>query len=181
MGFEKAFDHIILVEGGYSDNPFDSGGKTKYGITEELARSYGYVGHMKDMPLSKAKQIYKTHFWDKLMLDDVSVVSYNTAHEMFDTGVNMGRARAGTFLQRSLNVLNYKQSITPDIKVDGLVGKNTLKSLKAVFSKRGDEVLYNMLNCLQGAFYVTLAERREKDETFVYGWYKNRINLNGYS
>jgi len=179
--FLKAFDHIILVEGGYSDNPFDSGGKTKYGITEQLARRYGYVGLMKDMPLSKAKQIYKTHFWDKLMLDDVSVVSYNTAHEMFDTGVNMGRARAGTFLQRSLNVLNYKQSITPDIKVDGLVGKNTLKSLKAVFSKRGDEVLYNMLNCLQGAFYVTLAERREKDETFVYGWYKNRINLNGYS
>jgi lysozyme family protein len=177
--FLKSFTHIILVEGGYSDNPFDSGGKTKYGITEQLARRYGYVGLMKDMPLSKAKQIYKTHFWDKLMLDDVSVISYDIAHEMFDTGVNMGRARAGIFLQRSLNVLNYKQVITPDIGVDGLVGGNTLKSLKAVFSKRGDEVLYKMLNSLQGAFYIELAERREKDETFVYGWFKQRVSFYG--
>jgi lysozyme family protein len=177
MAFKRAFNHIILVEGGYSDNPFDSGGKTKYGVTEQLARRYGYDGLMKHMSLSKAEQIYKTHFWDKLMLNDVSVISYDIAHEMFDTGVNMGRARAGNFLQRSLNVLNNKQSITPDIVVDGFVGRGTLKSLKDVFSSRGDEVLYKMLNSLQGAFYIELAERREKDETFVYGWFKNRVSF----
>jgi len=87
----------------------------------------------------------------------------------------MGRARAGTFLQRSLNVLNNKQSITPDIGVDGLVGRNTLKSLERVVSVRGNEVLFKMLNCLQGAFYVELAERREKDETFIFGWFIKRV------
>jgi len=32
------------------------------------------------------------------------------------------------------------------------------------------------LNCLQGAFYVELAEKREKDERFVYGWLLNRVH-----
>ena len=35
---------IIFYEGGYSDDPDDPGGKTKYGITERVAREYGYLG-----------------------------------------------------------------------------------------------------------------------------------------
>jgi len=38
-------------------------------------------------------------------------------------------------------------------------------------------VLCRALNCLQGAYYIELAERREKDERFVYGWLKNRVVL----
>ncbi len=33
------------------------------------------------------------------------------------------------------------------------------------------------LNALQGAFYVELAERRAKDEAFVYGWLLNRVEI----
>lgn len=56
--FEKAFNHTVGVEGGYSDHPSDRGGKTMFGITEAVARSYGYSGDMRSMPISTAKDIY---------------------------------------------------------------------------------------------------------------------------
>ena len=40
--FERIFDYLLRVEGGYSDDKNDKGGKTKFGITEEEARKYGY-------------------------------------------------------------------------------------------------------------------------------------------
>ena len=38
--FEKIFDYLLKVEGGYSDDKNDKGGKTKYGIIEEEARDF---------------------------------------------------------------------------------------------------------------------------------------------
>ncbi len=52
--FEKAFEEIILHEGGYADDPADSGGKTMYGITEAVARNSGYRGEMKDFILRRS-------------------------------------------------------------------------------------------------------------------------------
>jgi lysozyme family protein len=66
----------------------------------------------------------------------------------------------------------------PDIKVDGDIGPETLQSLQAyLLFRRGEgvNVLLKALNCLQGAFYIELAEKREKDEAFVYGWIRTRI------
>jgi len=56
--FDKIFDYLLKVEGGYSNDKYDIGGKTKYGIIEVEARKYGYKGHMRDMPLSIARDIY---------------------------------------------------------------------------------------------------------------------------
>ena len=36
--FEKIFDYLLKVEGGYSNDKNDRGGKTKYGIIESEAR-----------------------------------------------------------------------------------------------------------------------------------------------
>ena len=35
--------------------------------------------------------------------------------------------------------------------------------------------MFILLNCLQGAYYVDLAERREKDQRFMYGWLTHRV------
>ena len=40
--FERIFDYLLRVEGGYSDDKNDKGGKTKFGIIEEEARDFGY-------------------------------------------------------------------------------------------------------------------------------------------
>ncbi|BBM39799.1 predicted peptidoglycan domain protein (plasmid) [Leptotrichia hofstadii] len=56
--FERIFDYLLRVEGGYSDDENDKGGKTKYGITEEEARDFGYKGDMQDLTKDFAKNIY---------------------------------------------------------------------------------------------------------------------------
>lgn len=68
--------------------------------------------------------------------------------------------------------------IPDDLIVDGDVGNRTIRALEAFIAIRGEdgeEVLYKMLNSLQGAFYITLSERRSKDEKFIFGWFKNRV------
>lgn len=56
----------------------------------------------------------------------------------------------------------------------------TLAALRAYLAKRGTEgetVLLKALNCLQGERYIDIAERRPKDEEFVYGWLRARVAL----
>ena len=175
---EEVINEIIRVEGGYVDDPDDSGGETNFGITIGVARKYGYYGPMKDLSRDLAFQIYADKYWNPLNLDAIEELSPSIAKELADTGVNMGIGRAADFLQQSLNALNNGGSLYPDIAEDMDIGPATMGALKAYLKKRGTDgelVLHRMLNCLQGAFYVSLSRRRQKDEKFVYGWFKHRV------
>lgn len=174
---EEIINEIIETEGGYSNDPADSGGETMYGITKEVARKNGYAGPMKHLPRTVAFHIYEEQYWSPVCGNQLSLLSPRIAHEVADTGVNMGIRRASEFLQRCLNVFNMGGSIYPDLKVDGKIGENTLKSLEIYLHHRNEDALVKALNCLQGSFYIELAERREKDEAFTYGWFRNRIKI----
>jgi len=59
------------------------------------------------------------------------------------------------------------------------IGPRTLAALKTyiyIRKEAGCAVLHRALNALQGAFYISLVERRQKDERFVYGWFANRVS-----
>jgi lysozyme family protein len=170
---------LLGIEGDYSDHPADSGGKTRWGVTEAVARRHGYVGPMRDYPIEDALRVYRLDYWDLMGLDDVAEASEPIAGEMFDTGVNAGTGVAVEFLQRSLNVLNRQGGDYGDVEVDGSMGPQTLAALHAYLHIRkrdgGETVLMRALNCLQGARYIELAERRAKDEAFVHGWLRHRV------
>jgi len=174
----KIINQIIAKEGGYVYDPKDSGGETKYGITLKVARQNGYKADMIDFPRWLAFSIYEDMYLKVIQFDDIAKLSNKIAKELADTSVNMGQRRAGQFLQRSLNVLNRNEKDYKDVVVDNIIGKKTLKTLKKFLKKRGpkgEEVLFKMLNTLQGAFYIELAERRDKDERFIFGWFDNRV------
>ena len=67
--FQKALKEALGIEGGYSDNKDDNGGKTNFGITKRLAVAYGYKGLMKDLSKETAIDIYKKEFWDNPKLN----------------------------------------------------------------------------------------------------------------
>ena len=172
----KIINEIIRKEGSkYTNDPSDSGGATKYGCTEAEARAFGYKGHMRDLPREVAFELLSIRFWDRVQGDDLQKLSIAICEEVVDTGVNMGTHRASVFLQRCLNVLNNKASLYRDLKVDGKIGPATIQALTAYLNSRDELVLYKALNSLQGAKFIELAERREKDEKWVYGWFKNRV------
>lgn len=177
--FEKMIQEVLGVEGGWSDHPSDRGGKTMYGITEAVARSYGYTGSMRDLPLDTALSIYRSRYWNPLNLDKVVKIRRSIAHELLDTGINQGVGRAAEYLQRSLNALNRQQKDYADIIVDGDIGPATINALKAFLDFRGykgEVVLLRALNALQGAFYIGIADGR-KNEDFLFGWLLNRVAL----
>lgn len=169
----KAIDKIINAEGGYVNDPKDSGGETNYGITIEVARRNGYHEAMEDMPRYVAYHIYVNRYWDSLSADSIALLSEKIAYEVVDTGANMGVHRAAKFLQRSINVLTSGVSL----KVDGRIGMRTTDALGRYLHRRNEDGMLKALNCLQGAYYIKLAERREKDERFIYGWLNNRVEL----
>jgi lysozyme family protein len=176
--FDRALAHTVGIEGGYSNHPADSGGATCFGITERVARAFGYMGEMRDLPISVATDIYQQNYWKLLNLDVVAAMSIPVALELFDTAVNTKQGFAAQSFQRCLNIFNREQADYSDVEVDGLIGGDTLASLAAYLSKRrvlGEQVLVEALNSLQGAFYVTLGEARSKDEAFIFGWYAQRV------
>lgn len=177
--FDQFFDDLMKIEGGYVNDARDSGGATRYGVTEAVARANGWKGAMSALPLSLAKDIYKRQYWDSLRLDDIQNLCPALCLKLADIAVNMGVKQAGFFLQRLLNALNNEGKLYPDIKADGIVGHATIGTLRrflSVRSQHGETVMIRALNCLQGGFYISLAERRQKDEAFLYGWLQNRID-----
>ncbi|MDK1203963.1 glycosyl hydrolase 108 family protein [Cronobacter dublinensis] len=175
---DEIFDDILGKEGGYVSHPDDRGGATKWGITEKVARAHGYKGDMRNLTRGQALEILEADYWYGPRFDQVAKLSPDIAAELCDTGVNMGPSVAGRMLQRALNVFNMRGTLYPDMSVDGRIGPRTINALQAYLNKRGkdgERVMLVALNCQQGERYIELAEQRPANESFVYGWLKERV------
>lgn len=114
--FPRALEVVLKLEGGYSDDPRDSGGKTQYGITEKVARSFGYSGDMRELTKQTAAEIYKQGYWLNCKCGELP---YPLSLYVFDCAVNQGSDAAKKLLQAALNV-----------KQDGLIGSVTLAAAR---------------------------------------------------
>lgn len=180
MSVKAILAGIIAREGGYADHPDDRGGPTMYGITQRVARENGWNGEMRELPRELAEQIYFRKYYLEPRFDAVAEVDERIAEELMDTGANMGPGTAAKMLQRCLNALNQQGKLFSDVPVDGKISPGTVLALNAYCAKRGAEgrlILLKALNCLQGARYVELAEARQQNETFLYGWLRERVGI----
>ena len=118
MIFEVAFEKLLKHEGGYSDHAADPGGKTRYGITETVAREAGYRGDMRELPLDLAKRIYKDKYWDAVQAENLPA---DVRYPIFDAAVNSGPAQAAKWLQRACGVRD-----------DGVIGPQTIRAANAL-------------------------------------------------
>lgn len=106
--WKKALDTLFSIEGGYVNDPRDSGGETKYGISKNAHPEVD----IPSLTLWQAEEIYRKDYWfpsgcDKLP-DYLSVA-------VFDFAVNSNPKRAVQTLQKVLRV-----------KADGIVGNQTI-------------------------------------------------------
>lgn len=117
MNFDTAFALLLGHEGDFSDHADDPGGKTRYGVTEAVAREVGYKGEMRELPLELAKRIYLEKYWKPIRADDLPP---GIRYAVFDGAVNSGPAQATRWLQRALGV-----------EADGVIGPQTLAAAYA--------------------------------------------------
>ena len=122
MNFDQAFDILLKHEGGFSDHPADPGGKTRFGITEAVAREVGYRGDMRELPIDLARRIYKARYWDAVRAEELpDAIRY----AMFDAAVNSGPRQSIRWLQRAVGA-----------KDDGIIGPVTLAAVRAADPER---------------------------------------------
>lgn len=180
MSIQAIIEGVVAREGGYVNNPNDSGGPTCWGITETTARRNGYVGPMQDLPRDLAVKIYFQEYVVDPGFLKIAAISTAIAAELVDSGVNCGPGRPGPWLQRTLNLLNRQAKMFPDLVVDGKIGPATQAALLYMMQSRGhdgEKVILRALNCLQGAYYIEITERRAANEEFFFGWMLKRVEV----
>lgn len=102
--YQDCLTRLLKDEGGYTNDPNDSGGPTKFGITLTDYRKYinkkGTAEDVKGMSINDAKSIYKSKYWDVLNCDQLSS---GVDYTVFDYGVNSGVGRPRKALQQFKN------------------------------------------------------------------------------
>ena len=164
---------ILRNEGGYANDPSDSGGRTYKGISENnFPKWKGRKIINKHEPLKRGEYIkdeeifnfYLVHFYYKLKLDQINNL-YISAH-LLDHGVNAGISNGVKCLQRALNDI-----LSIDIIVDGKIGPVTISEI----NNSNPKTLLSKLIEEREKYYKSLVDKNPKLKKFLNGWL-NRIN-----
>jgi lysozyme family protein len=152
--FLKAFDYLMMHEGGYSKDPKDAGGETKFGISK---RSYPHLD-IKNLTQDQARQIYFCDFWMKCKCEDVA--DENVAIKLFDLAVHAGIPQAVKLIQRALRAAGTQ------VVEDGIIGPITLKAINEADSTD----LLAALKSEAAVYYRLLAKANPSQQKFIEGW-----------
>lgn len=116
--FSQALAHVLEMEGGFSDDPYDPGGPTNKGITlRVLAEWKGVVpdarlkAELKRIPDDTVRSIYLQRYWQPAYCAGMAPA---LAFFHFDAAVNHGVTGAMRLLQRAVGT-----------DADGEIGPNT--------------------------------------------------------
>jgi putative secretion activating protein len=161
--FEKFLNYIFEVEGGYTNDENDRGGKTTWGITEEEAREFGYAGDMRNLTKDFAKNIYLKKYYLGNKLD--KILNDKVALSIFDWAVNSGRRG----IKKAQIVAN---KFGASLIVDGIIGNKTLEAINAI----DPEAFLKEYHEMQRTFYKNLAAKDSTQEDFLKGWL-NRVKI----
>jgi lysozyme family protein len=162
---QRIISQVIGTEGGYVNDPLDSGGETKFGITKKRARAWGYMKPMILLDYDTAYQIYSDEDWKWVSGDQLMPISLLICREVFDTCVNCGSWTAGRILQECLNVLSKSQ-----LEVDGKIGTKTNITLSRYTAKRGPNIILECYKARRVVHYMELVAKYPKNRPFIHGW-----------
>ena len=184
MYFDVAYKRTSINEGGYANDPDDLGKETYCGISRrfhpewngwefiDLQKKFNTIKNNTIFPELEhlVKNFYKKNFWDVFQGDEIKDEAI--VCELYDTSVLMNHLVGVRFLQRSMNVLNNNK-YWKDIIVDGVFGKNSLRVFNIIYDKYPNKLptLYKMLNSLQGARFIQIAEENPKQKKFIMNWF----------
>lgn len=124
--FELALAHVLEMEGGFDDDPFDPGGPTNKGITLQTLAEWMRVTidaanaadlkhSLKAIPEATVRAIYLARYWEPC---SASKFQPALALMHFDAAVNHGVGSANRLLQEAVGVT-----------VDGEIGPGTLRAV----------------------------------------------------
>lgn len=131
--FSKSLDAILKAEGGFTDDPRDSGnhlsdgraGCTNMGVTQAAWEEF--VGHkvstadMKALTKEQVGKFYKTRYWDRVQGDALPIGLDFLAASF---AINAGPGTSSKLMQKCINAIP-----------DGMIGPRTLQAIASVDPK----------------------------------------------
>jgi uncharacterized protein (TIGR02594 family) len=127
--FDVALRHVLAMEGGWTDDPYDPGGPTNFGITlATLAAHRGRVVDavvfaelkqvLRQITQAEVREIYLQRYW---LPSHAGALPPAVALMHFDAGVNHGTGTAARMLQEAAGVM-----------IDGEIGPETRAACEAL-------------------------------------------------
>ncbi len=154
--FTSAIAHVLHWEGGdqLTNDPGDSGGCTKFGISQKAYPDVDIPGLTEEDALA----IYRRDYWDPIGGD--AIPDQGIADVLMDAAVNMGRKRAVMIAQAIVGAA-----------VDGIVGPQTLGRLALA------ENFVNEFSLYRSRYYLELVEQRPELRKFYFGWMRRALSF----
>jgi lysozyme family protein len=151
--FLSAVARVLADEGGYSSNPNDPGGETKFGIS---ARSNLGVD-IATLTRDQAVNIYWREWWLRFGFAQLPAA---IGTKTFDLAVNIGAAHAIECLRRALRACG-----SPVAEVGTLGPATTLAALRA-----NPIALMSALRSEAAGYYRLVAAKQQNGAAFIKGW-----------
>lgn len=140
--------------GGYTNDPSDSGGETKWGISK---RAHPEL-NIKALTFTEALNVYEEQYW-KESYDHI--LSNRIAFKLFDMGVLIDVSKASRILQKAIKDCGLL------IRVDGNVGPITIAAINSLMD---EDLLYSkFINRLE-AHFKRIAFFKPKNKKYLSGW-----------
>lgn len=161
--YAQALNYVLQSEGGFINDPDDSGGATNKGITLAVFKEYKRNNHLtledlKNISNSDVYDIYKKLYWDRVYADNLNS---GCDYACFDFAVNAGVARSVKLAQGVVGA-----------NVDGIMGPATL-----ALCNRVDTLFFiNAFSNSKREFYESIVKNKPTQEKFLKGWL-NRIEI----
>lgn len=156
--FEIAIEITLKHEGGYVNDSSDSGGRTKYGISQ---RQYPDLD-IRNLTVNDAKAIYRQDYWNKLRLDEIN--DQAAAGKIFDFGINAGNKRSVVTAQQACNISNVFNS---KLIEDGIIGPRTISAINSI---KYTGLFVKLFIKIRMDYYISLALRKPVLKKFLIGW-----------
>jgi lysozyme family protein len=180
--FNLAYDITMGHEGGYANDPDDTGGETYAGVSRVNNPDWGgwmiidkvkesgptdLDKALRDRPalLQSVRALYQANYWDVNRLGQIS--NQTIANQLFDIGVNTGVGTASRVLQKALNLASGNGKYYADLIIDGKIGAKTLNALN------NHPKLVNVFKLILGyqlRRYQEICEKNPKQRKFMNSW-----------
>lgn len=159
LNFDKAIPVLLEIEGGYSNNPYDLGGETNFGISK---KQYPHLD-IKNLTPKMAKDIYYNDFWLKFRLHEI--VDFEISKQLLLMFVNLSYTSAAYVVQKAINRSGG------NVKQDGVIGSGALLAINQLDKLR----LSDCIRLELVKFYLGRVMLNKTQKVNLEGWIRRAM------
>ena len=163
VDFDRSLAFVLKMEGGYVNDPDDSGGATNFGVTTKNYDKWRDDQGLGVLPVNlisvdEVRVIYRTQYWQKARCDDLP---WPVCLAHFDGFVQHRPRVASEVLQRATNYVAREP-----LRIDGMVGPMTLEAAR----RQDPKMLVRSLVIERLFVYSKIVERNRTQVKFLKLW-----------